>query len=487
MSQVPSTAAHQPIRIENVSKTFGATKALRNVSLEVAPGSIHALIGLNGSGKSTLVKVMDGYHSADEGTVSMGEVAFVHQDLGLLPSLTVLENFVIGRPMAMRFGQIDWKTEAKRARNALAEFGLENTLDQQLASLSLANQAIIACARALDRSRGAAIDSLVLDEPTSALPSHEIGLLADAMKAFAARGVGIVFITHRLQEVKDLADTVTVLRNGESVFTGPTADLAIPDMVQLMVGDAPVHTTHEARAAVRTAEPVLSIRALHDDTIDDLDLDIYGGEIVGAFGMVGSGLERLGALAAGREIARAGTVEFEGRPLTAGDARARRIGYVPSDRPRRGVLPGLTVRENISVRSLARTIRAGGISRRREQALAARWTEELSVKPRDPEASILTLSGGNQQKAILGRWLAIEPAAIVAEEPTQGIDVWAKQDILRRLRMTAETGAGVLLTAVEPEEIIDFCDRVVVLRAGRVVLDARREDVVITDILSAMH
>ena len=486
MSAAPSSVT-PAIRFDGVSKSFGPTHALRAVSFDVAPGSVHALIGLNGSGKSTLVKVLAGYHTADEGAISTGRVAFVHQDLGLLPSLTVLENFAIGREMSMRFGQIDWKAEAARAVDALAEFGLAHTVHQRMSSLPLAQQAIIACARALDRSRDSNIDALILDEPTSALPSNEIDLLADAMKVYAARGIGIVFITHRLQEVKDLADMVTVLRNGELVHTGPTADVSIPDMVQLMVGDAPASVEADWAPPRQDVEPTLVARAVSSSTLRSIDLSIRPGEIVGAFGMVGSGLEHVGGIFAGREAPAAGSVELNGSALVPGSALARQVGYVPSDRPRRGVLPGLSVRENISIRSLRAMLSWRGISRKGESRLARHWTDELSVKPRDPDAPILTLSGGNQQKAILARWLAIGPDAIVAEEPTQGIDVWAKQDILRRLRVAATEGAAVLLTAVEPEEILDFCDRVVVLRRGEIVLDAARSDVAITDILSAMH
>ena len=486
MISVPSSAT-APISIQRVSKTFGATRALDDVSFDVAAGSVHALIGLNGSGKSTLVKVLAGYHGADEGTVSLGELAFVHQDLGLLPSLTVLENFAIGRPMAMKRGQIDWKAESTRAQAALEEFGLAHTLRKPVAALPLAQQAIIACARALDRTSGTDVDALVLDEPTSALPSNEIGLLADAMRAYAARGIGIVFITHRLQEVKDLADSVTVLRNGQNVFTGPTAGLEIPEMVELMVGEAPAHVEQDWAPPARQGAPVLSARGLTAPDLQELDLDVYGGEIIGVFGMVGSGLESLASALAGRETPTSGRVDLDGERVRPGSGRAQSIGFVPSDRPRRGVLAGLTVRENISIRSLRRTLAWGGIGRRREREIAAHWTEELSVKPRDPEVPILTLSGGNQQKAILSRWLAIAPRAIVAEEPTQGIDVWAKQDILRRLRMAATEGTAVLLTAVEPEEILDFCDRVVVLRAGHISMDSARSETTITDILSAMH
>jgi ABC-type sugar transport system ATPase subunit len=483
---MPSTQT-AAIQIRHLSKTFGATRALDDVSMEVAPGSIHALIGLNGSGKSTLVKVLSGFYTADEGELAMGEVVFVHQDLGLLPSLTVLENFSIGRPMAQRFGQIDRRAEEKRARAALAEFGLEHTVKKQVSSLTQAQCAIIAIARALDRSASGDVAALVLDEPTSALPSHEIDLLASAMRTYADRGIGIVFITHRLQEVVDLADTLTVLRNGRLVYSGPTAEQTIPGMVEMMVGDAPTRVESEWTPPTRAGSPVLAARQVVSETLDHLDLDVYPGEIVGVFGMTGSGLESLGAVMAGREAPDGGTVQLDGTTLVANSRRVQTVGYVPSDRPRRGVLPGLSVRENISVRSLPSTLSGGRISRRKETALAQRWADDLRIKPNDAGAPILTLSGGNQQKAVLARWLAVGPRAIVAEEPTQGIDVWAKTEILHRLRAAAGDGAAVLLTAVEPEEILDFCDRVVVLRQGRVVLDELRPDLTITDILSAMH
>lgn len=483
---MPATHA-AAIQIRNLSKTFGATRALSNVSMEVAPGSIHALIGLNGSGKSTLVKVLSGFYVADEGELSMGEVVFVHQDLGLLPSLTVLENFSIGRPMAMKHGQIDRRAEEVRARAALAEFGLEHTVKKQVSSLTQAQCAIIAIARALDRSASGDVAALVLDEPTSALPSHEIEMLAKAMRTYADRGIGIVFITHRLQEVVDLADTLTVLRNGELIYSGPTTGKSIPNMVEMMVGDAPTRVEADWTPPTRTGDPVLEARAIVSETLDHLDLAVYSGEIVGVFGMTGSGLETLGAVLSGREGTDGGTVQFDGSPLVANSPRVQTIGYVPSDRPRRGVLPGLSVRENISIRSLKGTLSGGQISRKKEAALAQQWAEDLRIKPNDASVPILTLSGGNQQKAILARWLAVSPKAIVAEEPTQGIDVWAKTEILHRLRGAAENGAAVLLTAVEPEEILDFCDRVVVLRKGKVVLDELRSSLTITDILSAMH
>ena len=476
------------IQIHNLSKGFGATQALSNVSLDVSAGKIHALIGLNGSGKSTLVKVLSGFHKADSGEIVMGEVAFVHQDLGLLPSMTVLENFAIGRTMAKKHGQIDWRSEEGRTTEALREFGLHGLVRRQVSSLTQSEQTIAAIARALDRSSSAQASALILDEPTSALPNREIGLLASAMRSYAARGIAVLFITHRLQEVQDIADELTVLRNGRVVFTGRTSELSILQMVEKMVGDATAKAV-EARApsTFDRTTPVLAARSIQSATVKGISFGVHRGEIIGVFGMSGSGIEAIGGILAGRSSMLGGSVDFDGVPLVPHSKRTREIGYVPSDRPRKGIFPGLSVGENITLRSLALSLRWGRIDRRREQRISFRLIQSLKIKPNDPNVPIVTLSGGNQQKAVLGRWLAIEPKAIVAEEPTQGIDVWAKLEILRQLRAAAETGTAVLLTAVEPEEILEFCDRVIVLRQGLIALDQPRVDVSVTDILSAMH
>jgi ABC-type sugar transport system ATPase subunit len=476
------------IRVRGLSKSFGATQALAAVSLDVKAGSIHALVGLNGSGKSTLVKVLSGFYKADEGEATMGEVAFVHQDLGLLPSMTVLENFAIGRVMPTRHWQLDWRAAARRATEALREFDLQHLIGRPVSTLTQAEQTVVAIARALSRSSTDQISALVLDEPTSTLPNREIGLLATAMRSCAARGIAILFITHRLQEVLDICDEITVLRNGHVVFTGCTSGLTVSGIVKEMVGDA---TTRVLEDHVPTdpggSPPVLAARSVRTSTIKNATIEAYGGEIVGIFGMGGSGVESIGGVLAGRVAALGGTVSFGGLPLIPQGKRTKEIGYVPSDRPHKGILPGLSIRENISLRSLPATLRAWMISHRAERALVLESIQNLKITPANPAASILTLSGGNQQKAVLGRWLAIKPRAIVAEEPTQGIDVWAKMEILQEFRLAAKSGTAVVLTAVEPEEILEFCDRVLVFRRGSLALNARRADVSVTDILNAMH
>lgn len=489
MSTTVNRATAPAIRIRGLSKRFGATQALDRVALDVLPGRIHALIGLNGSGKSTLVKVLSGFHRPDAGQVEMGEVAFVHQDLGLLPSMTVLENMAIGRDFAMRRGRIDWRAETRRTTAALAEFGMGRVVRRPVATLTQAEQTIVAIARALDRSATGEVSALILDEPTSALPSREIHVLADAMRAFAARGIAVLFITHRLQEVADIADDLTVLRNGRVVFSGHASELDVAQMVEQMVGSAA--TAQVAGATGHTASgsgrAVLEADDVATPTLRGVSLTIRGGEITGFFGKAGSGVETIGAVLSGRARLERGRVRLDGNPLRPHSRRVREIGYVPSDRPHQGVFPGLTVRDNITLRSLRSTLRWGRISHRREEQIAVRTIAALTITPPRTDLPIQTLSGGNQQKAVLGRWLVVKPKAIVAEEPTQGIDVWAKLEILAQLQEATEAGAAVVLTAVEPGEILDVCHRVVVLRQGVVVLDTPRADLSVADILSAMH
>ncbi|NED97441.1 sugar ABC transporter ATP-binding protein [Phytoactinopolyspora alkaliphila] len=472
------------LAVEKLTKHFGATTALDQVSLQVAPGRVHALIGLNGSGKSTLVKCLSGFLEPDSGTVLSEESAFVHQDLGLASSLSVTENFVLGRPPVMRGLRIDRRAERELARRALAPVGLADRLDHPVSALSTAERVVLAIARALDGTTTSASSALVLDEPTSALPADEIGIVTRAIREHAGRGMGILFITHRLQEVCDLADDVSVLRDGQLVHSGPVGDMSIADLVATMTGTRTRAAAPPARSGPR-GEPVLHATSLSGRQIQDVDLTLHAGEIVGVFGMLGSGVEELGGLLAGRERPASGRVD-----LVDGAGHARRagaIGYIPSDRPNKAVLPGLSVRENLCLPSLRGLVRRGRIDRSREHALARRLVTDMGVQPRDHGAAILALSGGNQQKVVLGRWLAVAPPAIVAEEITQGVDVPAKEDLLAQVRAYAARGGAVALLALEPEEVLSTCDRVVVLRHGRLVDAAPRSQTSVSEVLAAMH
>jgi len=491
------------LRVSGLRKTFGATVALAGVDLEIRPGSIHALIGMNGSGKSTLIKILSGYHSPDAGTITYGggttpdrsaAVAFVHQDLGLVPTMTVLENLRLGRRLATRFGRIDWRREREPARKSLARFGLEATIDTEVQSLTRAEATIVALARALeDCSEGCS--ALVLDEPTSALPASESDQLMKVMRECADAGIGVLFVSHQLGEVLTVSDEVTVLRNGQVAWTGLTSETTLESLVMAMTGqliggergnpsndrDAPTGSLSETSAA---AASVLSARRLSGQIVRDFGLDVAAGEIVGVVGLLGSGVMELGPLLAGRATPSCGTVELSGALLT--ERRRQEIGFVPADRQRDGVLAGLTASENVSITHRSRHVRRGRISRPAEDHEVRLWLTELLVDPCEPEADIATFSGGNQQKILMARWLSVHPAALVAEEPTQGVDVLAKAQILDRIAAHARDGLSVVLLTGEPEGILDICDRVAVLRQGSIACEFR-PPLDLGEIVAAMH
>lgn len=480
--------SNDAIRVEKITKSFGNNVALKEVSLAVGRGTIHALIGLNGSGKSTLVKILSGFHEADSGRITVGGgLAFVHQDLALLPTLTVLENFAIGQTVPTKNLMIDWKSVRRHADSALSGFGLTGILDRQVATLSQAERTIVAIARALStQSESAEMVGLVLDEPSSALPHHEAALLSKVMKAYAARGLGILFITHRLQEVKDTADRVSVLRNGEIAFTGDVSALSVVGMAHEMLGAASDEQERDTES-VDPGDVVLRATSVTDTRINGVSIDVRAREVLGIFGLNGSGVGRIGEILAGRRRPATGQVRLRDAPVQRRSLWRKRIGYIPSDRAHKAIFQTLSVRHNLTVRGMGRLLRRGFISGRSEAAVVDRYVTALAIKLPSQHVEIEALSGGNQQKVILGRWLSIGPDVIVADEPTQGIDVWAKLDVMRELRASAAAGASVVMTTVEPDEIFQFCDRVLVLRNGAISLAAQRSDVTVADIFEAMY
>jgi ribose transport system ATP-binding protein len=498
--------ATQPVlAVEGLTKRFGQTTALAGVDLTVRAGTVHALVGMNGSGKSTLVKTLSGFHVPDQGRVSVGgravgedgaEVAFVHQDLALVPGLSVIENLALGRTMRTRRGRIDWAAEAARANRALAPFGLERIAGAAVSELSKAEATVVAIARALERcEEGCA--ALVLDEPTSSLPASQTDQLLEVVRGCAERGIGVLFISHRLREVLAISDDVTVLRNGAVAYSASTEETTLASLVTAMVGDAsgpldrvvgdelrtaPQRTAPEP--VVDAAVPVLAAVGLGAEVLQGIDLRVHAGEVLGVVGLLGSGVEELGELLSGRARPRTGHVELQGGPL--GRKGAHRVGFVPADRPARGVLPGLSAGDNASITHVRRYLRAGRIARREEHRALCQWFDRMAVHPPDPAADMVALSGGNQQKVLLARWLAVDPPALVAEEPTQGVDVYAKAQILERLSDRAAEGLAVALLSGEPEEIAPVCDRVIVLQRGRVGAEFTRPFAT-GDLVAAMH
>lgn len=475
--------AEPVVDVRRLTKRFGANLALTGADLRIRPGTVHALIGMNGSGKSTLVKLLAGFHEPNsgsirvaslDGTQNAGEIAFVHQDLGLIPEFTVLENLCLARPLAMRRGMIDWSAERRRAQTALAAFDQQHLVDVQLSRLSRTEATMVAIVRALERQDRCS--AVVFDEPTSTLSSSETAQLLDLIRATAREGRGVLLVTHRLKEVMDVADDVTVLRNGKVAFTGEVQGSSVESLASLMVGserslvrrlgqqtdDVPRPTGSSSQGR----DVVLRARGVSGLTVDRISLEVRRGEIVGIVGLTGSGVEEVGRLLGRRRPLTAGTVEYE-------VPHEPRVGFIPADRQQESALLDLTTRENVTITHVDRFLRFKRLvlDLRAERRETSRWFARLNVVPCDTEVPMTNLSGGNQQKVVLARWLAVKPDVLIAEEPTQGVDIHAKSDILELLRINAERGLAVVLITGEPDEIVSACDRVLVLRQGRIAAD----------------
>ncbi len=496
MSPSTGTTTRPALEVTGLTKRFGENTALSAVDLAIAPGRVHALIGMNGSGKSTLVKILSGFHEADEGSVLVGgveagdaDIAFVHQDLALIEDMTIVENFSLGRAVRTRAGRIDRTAERDSARRALERFAIEHLVDHRVDELTKAEKTIVAIARALqDRGSGDREGGvLVLDEPTSTLPASETSRLLEVMRECAADGLSILFISHRLAEVLAVSDDVTVLRNGVRTMHASCAGLEVADLVRAMAGDAGAELEDiaaTASSASSDATVVLAAEQLAGTVLAGVDLELHRGEVLGVAGLLGSGVEEIGRLLAGRAQPTGGRVSVDGRSV--GPAMARTIGYVTADRAGDGVLSGLTARENASITTVRRYLRRGRIDVSAEREVMHRWFSDMTVYPLDTERGMQQLSGGNQQKVLFARWLSVGLDVLVAEEPTQGIDVHAKAQILAKLREAAAAGLAVVLISGEPEEIVSACDRMVVLASGGVA-GSYRAPLDTTTILSTMH
>ncbi|MFF7332008.1 sugar ABC transporter ATP-binding protein [Streptomyces sp. NPDC090306] len=481
------------LRIRGMSKTFPGLKALDDVSLEVRAGEVVAVLGHNGSGKSTLVKILAGVHQADPGTVvevrdTGGELVagpdarenlhFIHQDLGLADILTTVENLGLGRSARGRgFAPVRNAAERRHAQLLLARFGADLDVTVPVGKLSPAQRAIVAIARALD-GWTRPDNVLLLDEPTTALHGDEVQVLFEAIRRVASSGAGVVFISHRLDEVLELADRVVVLRDGRVVAEQATSELDHDKIVTLIAG------REIAGAAVAPrdvpGEPVLTVRDASGTGISDFSMDLRAGEIVGVSGILGSGRDRLAPLLFGALHRSGGRIEVGGRELGPSDVRAAiesGMAYVPADRRRSGVVMDMNVRENLTL-PLLRPLRRllGRLDGRAERAQVRSWIETVGLRPPDPDKPLKLLSGGNQQKVVLAKWLRVRPRVLLLDEPTQGVDVGAIAAIYELVLAARDEGTAILLCSSDTKELVTLCDRVLVLKEGRVVSEVQRAD-----------
>jgi ribose transport system ATP-binding protein len=492
----PDAARHAPagtdpaVSIKGLSKSYGATAALRDVSFSVEGGHIHALIGGNGSGKSTLIKVLAGVVRADPGgqvllggkTIPVSRLSpalaaraglhFVHQDPGIFPVLTVAENLAIGRGFeTATAGRIAWRRQHRRAASLLARFDVAVDPAAPAAQLRPAERTMVAIARALQDQEETSSGVLLLDEPTAALSVAEVDLLLAALRRYAGRGQTIVLVSHRLDEVLAVADTVTVLRDGRHVHTGPLAGHTTASLAELIMGRMlePPAVAQRSSLRERSEPPVLSVRDLSAGSLSGIDLDLRAGEIVGIAGLVGSGRSTLLRALFGATPARSATIAIDGRPVRLEEvatAMSAGVAYVPEDRLGDAAFTDLPLAHNLSATDVARYWKRGRLSHRRERHDAAESVREFGIAAPSIDAALSMLSGGNQQKVILARCLRRRPRILLLDEPTQGVDVGARAEIHRLIRAAVAAGACALVVSSDLEELAGLANRVVGLAGG---------------------
>lgn len=467
------------LRAEGIFKSFFGVHALTDVRLEVRPGEVHALLGQNGAGKSTLIKILAGAYSLDAGRITMGGaeltiqrpadaqaagLAFIHQDLNLVPYLSGYENIALGDTMPRRLGVlIDWRQLKAKARRAADLVDIDFNLNQPVSTLSVPQRQLVAMARAL------LVDARVItmDEPTAALGAHEVEQVFRVVRRLREQGRAVIYVTHRLDEVEELADRVTILRDGHYVTTEErSAITSRAQLVQLITGRRPSELVRAD--GVHRGKLMLSARGLSlPPKLHHVDLDLYAGEVTGLAGLVGSGRSEVAHIISGVISRHGGKVE---RHDTADGAKLP-VALLPEDRQQESAVPTMSIRENLTLASLGQFTTAGFVNRRAERRAVRTFTERLQIKMGSPERPITDLSGGNQQKVLLAKWLATGARVYVLDEPTQGVDVGAQEEIHQHIRDLAAQGCAVLFISSDLSEVCRISDRVVVLHQGSVVGD----------------
>ncbi len=462
-----------------ISKFFPGAIALDKVDFSLRRGEVHALLGENGAGKSTLIKCITGAYHRDQGRLALDGneinpsdtlaaqklgIGTVYQEVNLLPNLSIAENLYLGR-QPKRFGMIDVRTMNRQARALLDQYGIDVDVTAQLDRFSVAVQQVVAIARAVDLSGKV----LILDEPTASLDTQEVAMLFRIMRDLKKRGLGIVFITHFLEQVYEISDRITVLRNGKLVGTRETSELSRQSLISMMLGHELANAEATARAHAVAAGPVKYKFQGYGKRgkVKPFDLEVRVGEVVGVAGLLGSGRTETAELLFGIEQADTGTAQVDGKQITLSNPRAAirsGFGFCPEDRKTDGIIGDLSIRENIALALQARRGWARPISSADQNALADRYIRALDIRTTDREKPIRLLSGGNQQKAILARWLATNPDFLILDEPTRGIDVGAHAEIIRLIEDLCSKGMSLIVISSELEELIAYSSRILVLR-----------------------
>ncbi|MFC7531815.1 sugar ABC transporter ATP-binding protein [Actinoplanes sp. GCM10030250] len=474
------------LEVAGVSKVFPGVRALDDVSFTLRPGEVHALVGENGAGKSTLIKVLTGVYQPDGGEVRFGGepvrfatpldaqrsgISTIYQEVNLVPLMSVAQNLFLGREPRNRFGLVDRRRMDREARRILADYAVTTDVRRPLGTLPLGGQQMVALARAVMVEAKV----VIMDEPTSSLEPREVETLFGVIRDLHARGIGVVYVSHRMDELYRICDAVTILRDGKLVHTGRLADLDRLRLVSLMLGremDGFTAFTGEHDTETRSGS-LLKVSGLTSRTrLDDISFEVGPGEVVGLGGLLGAGRSETIKAIAGAYPLDSGEIEVDGkslgRPTTVKAVRAG-IAVQPEDRKAEGIIPGLSVRDNIALAILPRMSRLGLVSDARIDKVVKIYMDRLRIKASSPDQRVGDLSGGNQQKVLLARLLATGPKVLLLDEPTRGIDVGAKAEVQALIDELAAEGLGVVLVSSDAEELVEGSDRVVVLRDGAVV------------------
>lgn len=490
---------HALLRATGIDKSYAGVHALRNASFELRAGEVHALIGENGAGKSTLIKIITGAVEPDAGEIQLNEtnithnsprvakqlgIAAIYQQPALFPELSVAENIATGLEQRSILSRVDWRARKRRAADLLARVGARIAPDSEAGDLTMPQQQLVEIARAL----GAEAQVLIMDEPTASLSEDDTQNLFAVIRQLRAEGVGIIYISHRLEELPMIADRVTVLRDGRTIDTCVMSEVNRDQLIQLMVGRE--LSAVFPKKKVEIGEVVLELRQLGCSAsgIHDVNLSVRAGEIVALAGLVGGGRTELARTIFGLTRPDHGSILLRGKEVDiSSTARAIESGiaYVPEDRRRHGVILDLAISANITLASLNRFSRMGALDFSRERETAAEYTRKLEIKTPAIFAPVATLSGGNQQKVALSRWLVTKPSMLILDEPTQGIDVGAKSEIHELMTELAAQGVAILMISSELPEILGMSDRVLVMREGRLVAELSRAEATQENVIQA--
>lgn len=484
--------------MREISKSFSGVRALEEVDFALLPGEVHALMGENGAGKSTLMKILSGLYEPTEGEIILrGEpksfsgplsaqeagIAIIHQEFNLFPNLSAAENIFFGRKrFTTALGGIDWGRLNAEAKALVNSIGAEFDTTREVQQLSVHNRQVLEIAKAISMDA----DILIMDEPSAALPESEVQNMFRVIRELKRRGVGIIYVSHRMHEIFHIADRVTVLRDGRKVDTKKIEDTSDADLIHMMIGRE-VDSLYGKELRPPRDEVVLRVRDLELTPDAKVSFEVHKGEVLGLFGLLGSGSHTIAARLFGLKSG-GGTIEIGGRSVSIqspSKAMDCGVGFVPADRHRQGLVRQMTVVQNICMAMMSKLATWGIIHPNRERELGAKYQKLLNIRTPSLDQPTTLLSGGNQQKVVLAKWLATSPKILVLEEATRGVDVGAKHEIYRIIREIADQGFSILLISTEMPEVLGMSDRILVLREGELVASFRRGEATQAQLLSA--